>query len=65
LAVIYNIRYYALLSIGYIKIFVSMNDGTVNECGAVGGMKNGRKTQVLGEICPSASPFVHHKSHMT
>jgi hypothetical protein len=34
------------------------------DCGAIGGMKIGRGTEVLGEN-PSQSHFVHHKSHLT
>jgi hypothetical protein len=30
------------------------------DCGAIGGIKIGRETEVLGE-----APFVHHKSHLT
>jgi hypothetical protein len=32
--------------------------------GAIGGMKIGRKTEVLGENLPQRH-FVNHKSHMT
>jgi hypothetical protein len=34
------------------------------DCGAVGGMKIGRETDVLGENLLQRQ-FVHHKSHMT
>jgi hypothetical protein len=33
------------------------------DCGATGGMKIGRGTEVLGENLPQ-SHFFHHKSHM-
>jgi hypothetical protein len=32
--------------------------------GAVGGMKTGRETEVVGENMPQCY-FVHHKYHMT
>jgi hypothetical protein len=35
-----------------------------DECEAIGGMKTGRKTALLGEELPQRR-FVHHKSHMT
>jgi hypothetical protein len=35
-----------------------------DECGAIGGMKIGRGTEVLGENLPRRH-FVDHKSHMT
>jgi hypothetical protein len=35
-----------------------------DDCGAIGGMKIGRETEVLGEILPHRH-FVHNKSHMT
>jgi hypothetical protein len=34
------------------------------DCGAIGGMKIGGGTEVLGENVPQRQ-FVHHKSHMT
>jgi hypothetical protein len=34
------------------------------DCGAIGGMKIGRGTEVLGENLPQGHS-VHHKSHMT
>jgi hypothetical protein len=34
-----------------------------DDCGAVGGMKIGRGTEVLGKT-PFLFHFVHHKSHM-
>jgi hypothetical protein len=36
----------------------------VDECGAVGGMRIGKETEVLEENLLQC-PFVHHKSHMT
>jgi hypothetical protein len=34
-----------------------------DECGAVGGMRIGKETEVIGENVPQCH-FVHHKSHM-
>jgi hypothetical protein len=34
------------------------------DCGAIGGMKIGRDTEVVGENLPQRH-FVHHKPHMT
>jgi hypothetical protein len=36
----------------------------IDECGAVGGIRIGRKTEELGENLPKCH-FVRHKSHMT
>jgi hypothetical protein len=33
-----------------------------DECEAIGGMRIGRRTRVIGRNLPH---FVHHKSHMT
>jgi hypothetical protein len=35
-----------------------------DECGAVGAMRIGRGTEILGETLHQCH-FVHHKSHMT
>jgi hypothetical protein len=35
-----------------------------DECGAIGGMRIGGETEVLGENLPQCH-FVHQKSHMT
>jgi hypothetical protein len=39
-------------------------DDDGDECGAVGGMRIGKGTEVLGENLPQWH-FVHHKSHMS
>jgi hypothetical protein len=36
----------------------------INDCGAIGGMRNGRGKQVIGEN-KCQCHFVYHKSHMT
>jgi hypothetical protein len=35
-----------------------------DECGAVGGMRIGRRNEALGENLPQCH-FVHHKFHIT
>jgi hypothetical protein len=40
------------------------DDDDDDECGAFGGMRIGRGTEVLGESLPQYY-FVHHKPHMT
>jgi hypothetical protein len=42
----------------------NIDDRMINVCGAVGGMRSCRGTEVLGENPPQYH-FVHHKFHMT
>jgi hypothetical protein len=43
---------------------LSVHDQMINECGALGGIRIGRETEVL-ERRPPQCHFTHHKSHMT
>jgi hypothetical protein len=42
----------------------SVDGGTINECGAVGGIKIGRANADVWRKIPPQCHFVHHKSYM-